>query len=1402
MRIATIFLIGTLVLSLLVGTITAAMCMEYANAVFIPDNGALLGVSYNPAETEQDIKDLQSFENWSGKKHSIVVVFQAFSPDEQTPFPRTQMNNLWQNGNTPLLTLEPWGSDDILDVINNGTLDSYFEEYAQDLKNWTRENWTINGKTGTKKQLFLRFAHEMNLHDEAYPWSNKSPASYINAWKRVHNIFEEQGLTSDDVQWVWCVNHVDVPWDGYKAEEYYPGDDYVDWVAIDGYNVGQSVPCADWDNWRNFDEIFGSMLANFSNHSNISNKPIAITEFASSSVVDTKPVKEFNVYTNKDSPTNHYIPSGWMGDWGDISFDDNDTTKPHLGIACGNSSLRINYSAKGSQGNGWAGIYWQDPKGNWGDKEGGYNLSGATNLSFWARGENGGEKSEFMIGGLGSLKPSVSIGVITLTKEWKQYTINLSGNLSRITGGFCWVTGKADNPHGCTIYLDDIRYESSTGIKNVCVEEGTSNNTKKGEWITETYKSIKKYPKIKMVCYFNIDKGGTKYLTGESDWAVFTTPRDNRNNIDDYSFDPNKRICEYSLAVKDSYYIYNFPLCAEPNAQYLRDLTYDTWNCIAHYVDNKTGLPYDNSEMKDYTGIDKIGLYIASVAVSKELGFASEGEAMNRVNKTLNTLLSEDFKTWNGSCTAYESPDISIPYAWYNMTTLEPLPPTDIDVCTIDLGNYYACLIIGRNAFPELNQSFSKLLNNINWSLLYNSDKNLFYGGYNTKTCTYSAWNCSDLASDSQTASFLGIATGSVPAKHWERLNRSFEERYGHRYYEPGWKGGLFMQFLPGIFIDQRQTLMGRSAEEFTRAQIAHASEMNKSVWGWSPSSSPCGDEYIGYGQLRDEIVTPHASALAVIYHPEEVIQNLKKMEEMCVRAPLKMGVLDDFNDRCPPNNRGGNEGVWNSEEALIVPYFDNKTPHCGCGCSLRLNYNITATGSAGGYWWFFKGCPEFEPADISDYNAFSLWMKGNEEEGCTTNFYLEFADENWNKAIKEVSGIDNNWAKISVDLNSLKSAYPKVNWEKMRQVAIVLNQSITAKTGTLYFDDLDFGDGSTEYRFGFRDSINLTGKEFSGKFLTLDQAMIFLSIANYLNGTAWRLFMEDGISKTGVSLIEDYRGRVIYFAEGEDWTEQYGGGLDLKPHASNCSCLGNAWGNDGDYAKYAINLSEGANGVLFKMRYSDKFDANNIANQIWVYLDGELRGELSTEDTGDWDIFKWSDKVDIGYISAGEHELKIVSGNGGEWNCVYLDCFKLFCEEKPTIKIFDTGPGTYPSIFGIHNGTIKPNQTITVQKLYTYPCPGTGGHTEYARIWNNTGLNATARWEGYKDDWPNISFDKTFTLVKGETYNYTIRTGSYPQIHHTLALPTANRWINCTEFIDANGKGYDDWIPAIRLWT
>ena len=133
---------------------------------------------------------------------------------------------------------------------------------------------------------------------------------------------------------------------------------------------------------------------------------------------------------------------------------------------------------------------------------------------------------------------------------------------------------------------------------------------------------------------------------------------------------------------------------------------------------------------------------------------------------------------------------------------------------------------------------------------------------------------------------------------------------------------------------------------------------------------------------------------------------------------------------------------------------------------------------------------------------------------------------------------------------------------------------------------------------------------------------------------------------------------------------------------------------------------------------------------------------------------------------------------------------------------IFDTGApmNPYPSIPGTHTGTITPNQDITVQKLYTYPCAGTGGHTESVRIYGNE-IDESASRTGYAEDGDTLTFDSSFTLEAGKTYSYVIETGSYPQIHHIAALQTENGWLNCTKFTDVNGKVYINWIPAIQLF-
>ncbi|MCK4250891.1 hypothetical protein KAX97_05560, partial [candidate division WOR-3 bacterium] len=77
--------------------------------------------------------------------------------------------------------------------------------------------------------------------------------------------------------------------------------------------------------------------------------------------------------------------------------------------------------------------------------------------------------------------------------------------------------------------------------------------------------------------------------------------------------------------------------------------------------------------------------------------------------------------------------------------------------------------------------------------------------------------------------------------------------------------------------------------------------------------------------------------------------------------------------------------------------------------------------------------------------------------------------------------------------------------------------------------------------------------------------------------------------------------------------------------------------------------------------------------------------------------------------------------------------------------------------------------------------------------------LIASGTWTGYQNDWHNITIT-TVILQAGHTYNYTIVTGSYPQIIHATSEVVTGGTITCTSFVDANGKTYTDWIPAIML--
>ena len=205
---------------------------------------------------------------------------------------------------------------------------------------------------------------------------------------------------------------------------------------------------------------------------------------------------------------------------------------------------------------------------------------------------------------------------------------------------------------------------------------------------------------------------------------------------------------------------------------------------------------------------------------------------------------------------------------------------------------------------------------------------------------------------------------------------------------------------------------------------------------------------------------------------------------------------------------------------------------------------------------------------------------------------------------------------------------------------------------------------------------------------------------------------------------------------------------------------------------------------ITFNASDSSDPDGGNITKYEWEFGDGNIAN--TTEAI-----------ITHSYSEARDYIVNLtVEDDEGTQNTTS----KTIIAHPQAIFDTETPANPYPSIFGIHNGTITPNQTINVSMLYTYSCAGTGGHTEYARIWNSSWDGAEAHWNGYKGDWHNISFNRTFVLYENETYNYTLRTGSYPQIIHESSFNATGGTITCDKFSDTNGRIHYDWIPAIRL--
>jgi len=222
------------------------------NDILVPAEGALLGHYYGNGS-------LAATDARIGRQPAVHLRYFGWTEDWTTDVPDD-----FAAGRIPLVNWEPYAGDDVVDfdAIVRGDFDALIDERAR-------------GSRDLGRKFFIDFAAEMNS-DQGF--GGHVPSRYIAAWRRIHDRFVDAGATN--VVWVWAPNVTDIE-GGPETMAYYPGDAYVDWTGVDGYNWGTSDP--DFE-WQSFKEVFADIYPKLA----AKGKPIFIGEMATDEVGGSK----------------------------------------------------------------------------------------------------------------------------------------------------------------------------------------------------------------------------------------------------------------------------------------------------------------------------------------------------------------------------------------------------------------------------------------------------------------------------------------------------------------------------------------------------------------------------------------------------------------------------------------------------------------------------------------------------------------------------------------------------------------------------------------------------------------------------------------------------------------------------------------------------------------------------------------------------------------------------------------------------------------------------------------------------------------------------------------------------------------------------------------------------------
>lgn len=224
----------------------------------VPTDSAYLGV-----DTSLKGNDFAEFEKMVGKKFAVANEY-VYWGEKDAGFDQLLAAKFWLENKVLMVTWNPSRSvrsnsvdqpEFRLEQITAGRYDSY-------IKSWAKQVNTFN------RPIIIRFAPEMN--GNWLPWGTKyaTPAQYVKTYRYVVDFFRRE--KADNVVWMWSPNETD----NGNLLDYYPGDGYVDWVGLSGFNWGGlQAP----NRWRSLGEIYQRSLDQLADV----DKPVALAEVGS-----------------------------------------------------------------------------------------------------------------------------------------------------------------------------------------------------------------------------------------------------------------------------------------------------------------------------------------------------------------------------------------------------------------------------------------------------------------------------------------------------------------------------------------------------------------------------------------------------------------------------------------------------------------------------------------------------------------------------------------------------------------------------------------------------------------------------------------------------------------------------------------------------------------------------------------------------------------------------------------------------------------------------------------------------------------------------------------------------------------------------------------------------------------